>query len=52
MIIKATEREKQMDQAIAEMRQPYDYRLTKEKLNKAAAEAHKELSKYREGNCK
>jgi hypothetical protein len=47
MTLKTTEREKQMDQAISEMRQPYDYRVTKEKLDKAAAESREHLAKLR-----
>lgn len=46
MVLRATEREKLMDQAIAGMRRPYNYEITKEKLNKAADETHKELAKY------
>jgi len=50
MFLKATEREKQMDQAISEMRQPYDYRITKKKLDKVAVESHECLKKLIEDN--
>jgi hypothetical protein len=43
--LKATEREKQMDSAIAEMRRPYNYKITAEKLDEAAKEAHEYLTK-------
>ena len=47
MTLKTTEREKQMDQAISKMRQPYDYRITKERLDKAAAESREDLAQLR-----
>lgn len=46
--LKATESEKQMDSAIAEMRRPYNYKITAEKLDEAAKEAHEYLTKCHE----
>lgn len=34
-----------MDEAIAETRRPYDYRITMMKLDKAAREAHEYMRK-------
>lgn len=42
--IKATPRERAMDEAIAKTRRPYNYRITAEKLDAAARESHQALS--------
>lgn len=44
---KASPREKAMDEAIAETRRPYDYRITAQKLDEAAKETHEYFGKLR-----
>lgn len=41
--IKASTKEKAMDEAISETRRPYDYRITAKKLDEAARESHEYL---------
>ncbi|MEQ8175598.1 MAG: hypothetical protein ABRQ26_11080 [Syntrophomonadaceae bacterium] len=44
---KATSREKAMDEAIAQTRRPYDYRITKQKLDEAAKNSHEHFNNLR-----
>lgn len=44
---KASPREKAMDEAIAETRRPYDYRITSKKLEAAAKNTYKYFNNLR-----